>query len=207
MEKRITHLFVDELSDILDAEEQILKALPKMVMAAQSSDLKEACTAHLKETKEQVRRLEKIFKILKVTRKKKICKAAKALVQECQEVVQKFKTKSATRDAALIAKMQRIEHYEISAYGTLRTFAKEIGVHDDVTDLLQESLEEEDSADKKLTRLAEGSMLTTGINREANLSVPAARAAKSKSSTNRTWRGLLKSTTHRTKTGRASARR
>jgi ferritin-like metal-binding protein YciE len=202
MEKRITHLFVDELCDILDAEEQIAKAMPKAITAAKSADLKEALTEHLKETKQQVQRLEKVFRLLKIPRKKRSCKAAKGLIQECKDVLQKFKTKSATRDAALIAKLQRIEHYEISAYGTLRTFAKEIGVHQDVIDLFQETLEEEASADKKLTRLAEGSMLRTGINREANLSAVSAPRAASK---NRTLRSLIMRTTHRTRTGRSSS--
>lgn len=167
MKKDLKDLLIDELHDMLSAEKQIVEALPAMVTASESPDLKKAFTSHLKETKGQVRRLEKIFKILKIEKKEKICKATKGLIQECKEVLKDFKTKSPLRDAALISKSQRIEHYEISAYGTMRTFAKEIGLAS-VVDLLQETLSEEENADKKLTTLAEGGLFTTGINQIAD---------------------------------------
>jgi ferritin-like metal-binding protein YciE len=168
MEKDLQDLLIDELHDILSAEEQIIDALPAMVKAAASPELKTAFESHLKETKGQVKRLEKIFKLLKVQRKEKLCKAAKGLIQECKEVLKDFKTKSQIRDAALISKAQRIEHYEISAYGTMRTFAHEIE-HDQVAALLQETLDEEENADKKLSKIAEGGMFRPGINAQANL--------------------------------------
>jgi ferritin-like metal-binding protein YciE len=166
--KGIKDLLIEELYDIYSAEEQIVEALPKMVAASESPDLKKAFQSHLKETKGQVQRLKKIFKILKVEKKEKLCKAAKGLIQECKEVLKNSKTKSAIRDAALISKAQRIEHYEIAAYGTVRTFAKEIDL-DTIVDLLQQTLDEEGNADKKLTEIAEGGLLKTGINQQANM--------------------------------------
>jgi len=166
MEKGIKDLLIDELHDMLNAEGQIVASLPKMVAAAESADLKKAFSSHLKETKEQVNRLKKVFKLMKVGKKAKLCKAMKGLIQECKEVLKDYK-KSAVRDAALISKAQRIEHYEIAAYGTLRTFAKELNLSE-VAELLQDSLDEEGGANKKLTSIAEGGLLATGVNHEAN---------------------------------------
>jgi ferritin-like metal-binding protein YciE len=167
MENNLKDLLIDELHDILSSEEQIVEALPEMVIASESPDLKKAFESHLKETKGQIQRLKKIFKFLKVEKKEKFCKATKGLIQECKEVLKDFKTKSPLRDAALISKAQRIEHYEISAYGTVRTFAKELDL-DAVAGLLQETLDEEGNADKKLTKIAEGGLLKSGINQRAN---------------------------------------
>lgn len=169
MKKGIKELFIDELEDMLSAEDQIVKALPAMVLAAQSATLKDAFRSHLKETKGQVLRLKKVFKIIGVKSKEKLCKAAQGLIRECKDAIREFE-KSPVRDAALISKAQRIEHYEISAYGTLRTFAKELS-HSDAMRLLQETLDEEARADKKLTKIAEGGLLKAGINHIANLSV------------------------------------
>lgn len=166
MEKDLKDLLVDELHDILSSEEQIVKALPEMARASESPDLKKAFESHLKETKGQILRLEKIFKLLKLKKEEKFCKATKGLIQECKEVLQDFRIKSPVRDAALISKAQRIEHYEISAYGTVRTFAKEIDL-DAVADLLQETLDEEENADRKLTTIAEGRLFKSGINKQA----------------------------------------
>jgi ferritin-like metal-binding protein YciE len=168
MQKDLKDLLIDELHDILSSEEQIVEALPEMVRASESPELKNAFESHLKETKGQVQRLEKIFKLLKIKKKEKFCKATKGLIQECKEVLKDFKTKSPVRDAALISKAQRIEHYEISAYGTVRTYAKELDL-DAVADLLQATLDEEGKADKKLTKIAEGGLFKTGINLQANV--------------------------------------
>ena len=157
MEKSVKDLLVDELHDILSSEEQIIAALPGMAKASNSAELKKAFESHLKETKGQVKRLEKIFKILKEARKEKFCKGTKGLIQEGKDVLKEMK-KSPARDAALISKAQRIEHYEISAYGTARAFAQEIELKD-VAALLQETLEEEENADKKLTSISEGGLL------------------------------------------------
>lgn len=167
MNNNMKELFMNELSDMLSAEEQILQAMPTMIKAADTPELKEALETHFQETKEQVKRLKKIFSMLKMkaTDKEK-CEAMQGLIEECSEVINAFEA-SALRDAALISKAQRIEHYEISAYGTLRTFAKELGLKE-AASLLQESLNEEANADKTLTKIAEGSLLTSGVNTKAN---------------------------------------
>lgn len=168
MHNDLKDLLIDELHDILNSEKQIVKALPEMVKAAESAELKQAFASHLKETKGQVQRLQKVFKLLKAEKKEKFCKGTKGLIEECKEVLKDFKTKSPIRDAALIAKAQRIEHYEIAAYGTVRTFAKELGLNE-VVDLLQATLDEEGNADKKLSKIAEGGFFKTGINLKANV--------------------------------------
>lgn len=166
MEKDLKDLLIDELHDLLSAEEQIVVALPDMVKAADSAELKEAFTLHLKETKGQVQRLTKVFSLLKVKRKAKLCKAMKGLIEECKEVLKCLKTKSPLRDAALISKAQRIEHYEIAAYGTVRTFAKDIN-QKEVAALLQATLNEEANADKTLTKIADGRLWKSGVNQKA----------------------------------------
>jgi ferritin-like metal-binding protein YciE len=166
VKKDMKKIFIDELHDISSAEEQIIEALPEMIKAADSPELKEAFRSHLHETKGQLQRLDKILKSLQVEKRNETCKAMKGLIQECNEVLTEYE-KSSALDAALISKAQRIEHYEISAYGTLRTFAKELDL-DDAANLLKETLDEEINADKKLSKIAEGSLLTTGVNRKAN---------------------------------------
>jgi ferritin-like metal-binding protein YciE len=165
MKKDMQNLFIEELEDMMSSEKQIIEALPEMVKAAESPDLKEAFKTHLEETKGQLQRLKQIFKILNKTPSEEVCQAMKGLIKEGQETIKNFE-RSAVRDAALISKAQRIEHYEIAAYGTLRTFAKELEL-DDAVDLLDETLDEESSADKKLTQLAEGGILTAGINQRS----------------------------------------
>lgn len=167
MQKDLKDLLIDELHDILSSEEQIVKALPAMIRASESPDLKLAFANHLKETKGHLQRLDKIFKLLKIKKQVRFCKATKGLIQECEDVLKDLKTKSPARDAALISKAQRIEHYEISAYGTMRTFANELDL-DEVADLLKATLNEEGSADKKLTKIADGGLFRTGINLQAN---------------------------------------
>lgn len=162
----IKTLFFSELQDIYSAETQIVEALPDMVKAAESPELKDAFKKHLEETKEQVKRLEKIFKALEIKHPKEKCEAMEGLISEGADVIKEY-DKSAVRDAALISKAQRIEHYEISVYGTLRTFARELEL-DDIAELLDLSLEEEAAADKKLTKIAEGGLLTAGINQRAH---------------------------------------
>jgi len=163
--ENLRNLFVSELKDVLSAEHQIVKALPTVIAAAEDPELKKAFESHLKETKEQVVRLEKIFTMLGIKAEEVFCEAMKGLIDECSEAIKEH-TESATRDAAIISKAQRIEHYEISVYGTLSTFAKELGL-DAERKLIEETLKEESNADKKLTKIAEGGLLTTGINRKA----------------------------------------
>jgi len=159
-------LFIEELKDILDAEHQITKGLPNLIKASDSLELKDALTHHLKETEGQIDRLNKIFSLLKIKPQTTSCKAMKGLIDECDAVVKEF-SKSALRDAAIIAKAQKIEHYEIATYGTLKSFATELGLTEIVA-LLKTTLDQEGATDKKLTKIAEGGLLTAGVNSEAN---------------------------------------
>ena len=158
--KTLHDLYIDELKDLYSAEHQLLKALPKMAKAASDSQLAKAFTGHLTETKGQVERLEKIFKKLDVSPRGKTCKAMEGLLEEGKEVMAEDADPT-VMDAALIAAAQRVEHYEMAGYGCVRTFARLLG-YEEAADLLQETLDEEGAADKKLTKLAE-----TVINVEA----------------------------------------
>lgn len=153
----LAELLEDELKDIFNAENQLLKALPKMAKKASSQMLKDAFTSHLAETEGHVQRLEKIGKILDISLKGKTCHAMAGLVEEGKEVIEEDGD-GAVIDAALIGAAQRVEHYEIAAYGTVRGIAKQLG-HGDVVKLLQQTLDEEGAADKKLTSIAESEVL------------------------------------------------
>lgn len=153
-------LYVDELKDLYNAENQLLKALPRMAKAASAPELKAAFTEHLDVTRKQVERLDQIFAELGVSPKGKRCKAMEGLVEEGKEVMAEDGDPSVI-DAALIGAAQRVEHYEMAGYGCVRTFANLLG-YGDAAALLQETLDEEGEADKKLTELAE-----TVINVEA----------------------------------------
>jgi ferritin-like metal-binding protein YciE len=147
-------LFVDELKDLYNAENQLVKALPKMAKAASSDELRSAFQEHLEQTKEHVNRLEKVFKELNCSPKGKKCRAMEGLIEEGSERLD-GESDGAVKDAALIAAAQRVEHYEIAGYGCVRTYAHQLGDHTNEK-LLQQTLEEEGAADKKLTHLAEG---------------------------------------------------
>jgi ferritin-like metal-binding protein YciE len=146
-------LYVDELKDLYSAENQLLKALPKMAKAASVPELKAAFEEHLEITRGQVSRLETIFEELEVSPKGKKCKAMEGLIEEGKEIIEE-KGAPAVVDAALIAAAQRVEHYEMAGYGCVRTFANLLG-YEQAAALLQETLDEEGEADKKLTELAE----------------------------------------------------
>jgi ferritin-like metal-binding protein YciE len=146
-------LYVEELKDLYSAENQILKALPKMAKAATSPELQSAFKQHLEETKGQVQRLEQIFEALGKSPKGKTCKAMEGLVEEGAELMGEDADPEVL-DAGLIAAAQRVEHYEIAGYGTVRTYAQLLG-HQEAADLLQQTLDEEGLTDKKLTQLAE----------------------------------------------------
>lgn len=149
----LNDLYVDELKDIYNAENQLLKALPKMQKRATAPELKAAFKEHLEVTEEQIERLEKIFKDMDKSPKGKTCKAMKGLIEEASEIMEE-EAEDAVMDAAIIGAAQKVEHYEIASYGTVRTFAMLLG-EDDAAELLQETLDEEGEADKKLTSLAE----------------------------------------------------
>ncbi|HWE38154.1 MAG TPA: ferritin-like domain-containing protein [Isosphaeraceae bacterium] len=146
-------LFVEELRDLYNAETQITKALPKMIKAATDPALKAGFETHLRETEGQIRRLELIFEKLGESPKGKTCKAMEGILEEGEEMV-KQKAEPAVHDAGLIAAAQRVEHYEIAGYGTVRTYAHLLNEHE-AARLLQETLDEEGATDKKLTQLAE----------------------------------------------------
>jgi ferritin-like metal-binding protein YciE len=153
-------LFVEEVRDILNGERQLLDALPKMAKAAKSTDLSQAFTNHLKETEGHVDRLETILRDLGQAPRGKMCKGMEGLIEEGSEKMQE-EGEGPVVDAALIASGQKVEHYEIATYGTLRAYAQLLG-HDQAVRLLEETLAEEEAADEKLNQLAEG-----GINEAA----------------------------------------
>ena len=146
-------LYVDELKDLYNAENQLLKALPKMAKKAAAPDLRAAFEEHLDQTEGHVDRLEKIFKRLGEKPTGKTCKAMKGLVEEGKEIIDE-EGEDSVLDAALIGAAQRVEHYEMAGYGTVRTFASMLG-EEDAVELLQKTLDEEGETNKKLTALAE----------------------------------------------------
>ena len=159
-EKTLRDLFHDTLKDIYFAERKILSALPKMAKAAQSEQLRAALEKHKAETENQVERLEQVFKEIDQTPRGKTCEAIVGIIAEGQEVMKDCKGKPAL-DAGLLAAAQAVEHYEISRYGTLKTWARELGLSGAVK-LLNETLTEEKKTDEALTRLAE-----SGVNQHA----------------------------------------
>jgi ferritin-like metal-binding protein YciE len=146
-------LFLDQLKDLYNAENQLVKALPKMAKAATAPQLQEAFTSHLEETKGHVQRLEEIFKSMDESPKGKKCKAMEGLVAEGQEMMEED-AEPEVMDAGLIAAAQRVEHYEMAGYGCVKTYAKLLG-ESEAMQLLQKTLDEEHLADKKLNTLAE----------------------------------------------------
>lgn len=151
-DKTLHDLFYDTLKDIYFAERKILSALPKMAKAAQQPDLKAAFLKHEDETEEQVARLEKVFKIIGEQPRAKTCDAIMGIIDEGKEIMDEYKGTRAL-DAGLLAVAQAVEHYEISRYGTLKTWAEELGFSDAVQ-LLDATLTEEKNTDKSLTQLA-----------------------------------------------------
>ncbi len=149
----LRQLYVDELRDLYSAETQLVKALPKMAKASSSAELRQAFEEHLRQTSEQVSRLEQIFEMLgeKATGKK--CLGMEGLVKEGSETMQE-EYGDAVKDAAIIGAAQRVEHYEIAGYGTVRAFAELLGENEHIS-LIEETLDEEKQADEKLTQLAE----------------------------------------------------
>jgi ferritin-like metal-binding protein YciE len=146
-------LYTDELRDLYNAENQLLKALPKMAKAASSTDLKEAFEKHLEQTKGHVERLEEVFEELGEKPKGKTCRAMKGLVEEGSEILQKDGEESVL-DAGIIVAAQKVEHYEIASYGSVRTFAQLLG-QNKAAELLQTTLNEESETNEVLNRLAE----------------------------------------------------
>jgi ferritin-like metal-binding protein YciE len=155
-DKTLADLFEDTLKDIYYAEKKILTALPKMAKAAQSDDLRAAFEKHETETEGQIDRLEKIFEMMDMPARGKKCPAIEGLIDEGKEIMTEFKGASAL-DAGLLSAAQAVEHYEISRYGTLKTWAGELGMKEAVK-LLDETLKEEKNTDASLTKLAEAAV-------------------------------------------------
>jgi ferritin-like metal-binding protein YciE len=148
----LQELYVEQLKDLYDAEHQIIKALPKMIDAASSQELKNALTEHLEITREQATRIEKIFTDMGEKAKAEKCKGMQGVIQEGDDLVGDIDDED-VRDAAIIASAQRVEHYEMAGYGTARTYAELLG-EDEAVELLQQTLDEEKEADQKLTDLS-----------------------------------------------------
>ena len=160
MPDQLKELYIDELKDLYSAENQLVKALPKMAKAASSDELRQGFEKHLEQTRGHVQRLEKIFQALGESPKGKTCKGMQGLIEEGSEATEEDYEDS-VMDAALIGAAQRVEHYEIAGYGTVRSMAETLG-EDNHVSLLEETLEEEKETDEKLTELAEQ------INNQAN---------------------------------------
>ena len=159
-------VYVHQLKDLYSAEKQIVEALPKMAEAASSKELRAAFEEHLQQSQTHLERVHSILNDLNVNPGSVKCEGVEGLIQEGEDVI-KTGGKSAAVDAMLISAAQRVEHYEIAAYGSVRTYAKVLG-YSDAADLLQQTLDEEGETDKKLTKLAEGGWLSSAINERAN---------------------------------------
>lgn len=153
--------FIALLKDLLSAEKQLTKALPKMAKAADSDQLRQAFEGHLGETERHIERLEKVFKAIDRSPRSEKCEAMAGLIEEGEELVKEHKEANAARDAMIIAAAQKVEHYEISSYGTACTWARALG-HNEALNLLEETMSEETDADEKLTQIAE-----SAVNRKA----------------------------------------
>jgi ferritin-like metal-binding protein YciE len=154
--KKLEELFHDTLKDIYFAEKKILSTLPKMAKAAQSEELRAAFEKHRGETEGQIERLEQVFAIIEKKPQGKTCAAIIGITDEGAEIIEEYKGSPAL-DAGLLAAAQAVEHYEISRYGTLRTWAEELGL-DNAAELLQETLDEEEATDKALTQIAKAAI-------------------------------------------------
>jgi ferritin-like metal-binding protein YciE len=163
---QLGQLFEDEFRDIYWAEKALVKALPKMAKAATAQSLIDAIEKHLTETEEHVQRAEEIFSILGKEPRGKKCEGMAGLIEEANSLIEDT-TEGPMRDAAIISAAQKVEHYEISAYGTLRTFAKTLGLNE-IVSMLEQTLEEEKMTDSSLTELAESSINVEAEGQEAD---------------------------------------
>ncbi len=152
--KTAQDLFLNELRDTYHAEKQALKAYPKMIKQAQLPELRQAFEEHMEQTRGQVERLEQVFERLDVAKRAKRCEAMEGLLEEARSHMEEIEDK-AVLDVAMIVSAQKVEHYEIAAYGSLVAMARQLG-HDEVVPLLEETLAEEKATDERLTKVAEG---------------------------------------------------
>lgn len=161
----LRELFRDQLKDIYDAENRVVEALPRLIDSVSSEELKEALSEHLEETRGQIDRLERVFSEAGASPARKACKGIQGLLEEGDEAL-KDQPAGAARDALIIAGVQKVEHYEIAEYGTLRAWAEELGLGN-AAELLGETLDEESDADERLSSIAEGGLLESGVNEDA----------------------------------------
>jgi len=182
-------LLQDELEDIYDAEHQLIKALPKMIERSSSPELQQALKQHVTVTQNQIKRLEQVFQTLGEKAKRKPCKGMAGIVAEGSEMLEEDLEES-TKDAAIISAAQKVEHYEIASYGTVRTLAQTLG-NNEVAELLEETLDEEKEADERLTQIAESSVNSEAAS-EANQTKTGKSASRSKTRNTRRSRGRTK---------------
>jgi ferritin-like metal-binding protein YciE len=162
----LTDALYSELADLYDAEQQLVSQLPHIAQSVGDVSLRNSVEEHLQETREHVARLERVFGMIGRRPERDECRSMQGLLEEVHAVLSATGNKQ-VKDAMIIGALQRVEHYEIAGYGTARAFAQQLDL-DDVADLLQESLDEENSADRKLTTVAEGSLFSRGINTQAS---------------------------------------
>ena len=158
-------VFTEQLADLYSAERQLVQALPQVAAAAQSDELRTALDEHLAQTRNHVARLEEVFQVIRPSVPDEHCTGMEGLLAEGEKIMQS-EGDGAARDAALIAAAQRIEHYEIAGYGTAKTLASQLG-YDRAGELLGQTLDEEADADKRLTRIATGGLMKSGLNERA----------------------------------------
>jgi ferritin-like metal-binding protein YciE len=170
-ENQLRELYLEQLRDLYSAETQLVKSLPKMAEAATSEELRTSFQRHLSETQEHVRRLETIFENLSQKPTGEKCKGMEGLIKEGSEVIANDEFEGELKDAALIAAAQRVEHYEIAGYGTVRTFANLLE-DDEALDLLEQTLDEEKETDQKLTEIAESVNVEAQGGQEAEQTSP-----------------------------------
>jgi ferritin-like metal-binding protein YciE len=158
-------VFIEQLQDLRSAEQQLVAALPEMASAASTDELRAAFNEHLEETRGHLRRIDEILPTLSVQPSNETCEGMQGLIREGQKVLS-MPGDAIAKDAAIIAAAQRVEHYEIAAYGTAATLAANLDL-DDARDALEQTLDEEKSADKLLSKIATGGMFKTGVNERA----------------------------------------
>ncbi|MCE5293094.1 MAG: DUF892 family protein [Chlamydiales bacterium] len=164
-ENGLYKLFIEELGEMYNSEKQIVGALPKLIELATLGHLKQAIEHHLKESEQHVVRIEKIFAILEMQPVEHTSEAIAGLLREADAFA--TQERSAALDAAIICTCQKVEHYEIATYGTLRSFARQLDLDSKVVDYLTATIDEEGSADRGLTKIAEGSFFKSGVNKKA----------------------------------------
>jgi ferritin-like metal-binding protein YciE len=201
LQKLLTH----ELSDLYDAEQQIVKALPKLIQNASSSELQEALQEHLAVTQKQIERLDEVFSALGEKREQKKCKGMAGLIAEGEDLISEDFEES-TQDAGIIGAAQRVEHYEIAAYGTARTLAQTLG-NSEVADLLEESLEEEKEADERLTQIAESAVNAEAASEEDEEEGSSGNGGRSRATAGASSRGSASGSGSRSSGSRSSKSR